>query len=623
MTAAAATAAASRATTTAPAAPKKKAKLNPQTAWRETKVLLRQHRKRLLIGLGLMLISRAAGLVLPASTKYFIDVILKDNDVSKLPLLALAVVAATLVQGSTGFAISQLLGVAAQRAITDMRRKVAAHILRLPVRRFDATQTGQLVARVMTDADGIRNLIGSGLVQLVGGGLTALVAFGVLLWINWKLTALVLLVLIGWGATMAWAFKKLRPLFRQRGQLTAETQGRLQESFGGIRVVKSYVAERREEYAFTKRAHALLRNVTESMTGVSATTSLATVVVGIAGALVMYVGGKDIAAGTMTIGDLVMYITFVGLVAAPIVQIASISTQVTEAFAGLDRIREIMSIPTEDDEDAERLPVRSLEGNVSFEHVTFEYDAGVPVLKSIDFRAPAGSTTALVGSSGSGKSTILSLVMAFNRPQSGRILIDGQDLATLRLRDYRGHLGIVLQDNFLFDGTVADNIRFANPEATLADVERVAKIARVDEFVQQFPQGYKTIVGERGVKLSGGQRQRVAIARAILADPAILILDEATSSLDSESEAAIQEGLNALRQGRTTFVIAHRLSTITSADRILVIEKGEIAEQGTHAELIAKHGRYSQLYQKQYGREADRFVNPGEELVPHAEPAKA
>jgi subfamily B ATP-binding cassette protein MsbA len=592
-------------------------KVDPKSALREAQALFRHHRKRLLIGLGLMLVSRAAGLVLPASTKYFVDVIIASGDVSKLPLLAGAVVAATLIQGGTGFALSQLLGVAAQRAITDMRRRVEAHILRLPVQRFDSTQTGQLVARVMNDADGIRNLIGSGLVQLVGGSLTAVVAFGVLWWINWKLTAMVLAVMIAWGVTMSVAFKRLRPLFRERGQLTAEAQGRLQESFGGIRVVKSYVAERREEYAFTKAAHKLFRNVAKSMTGVSATTSLATVVIGLAGALVMYVGGLDITAGTMTVGDLVMYITFVGLVAAPIVQIASISTQVTEAFAGLDRIREILNTPTEDDEDASRAPVPVLRSDVAFDDVTFAYEAGVPVLKGVSFSAPAGTTTALVGTSGSGKSTILSLVMAFNRPQQGRVLVDGHDLASLRLRDYRSHLGIVLQDNFLFDGTVADNIRFANPEATMADVERVGAIARVHDFVKDFPQGYKTVVGERGVKLSGGQRQRVAIARAILADPAILILDEATSSLDSESEAAIQAGLAALRKGRTTFVIAHRLSTITSADQILVVEDGRIAERGSHRELLALGGRYRALYDRQYRLESDRFVNPGEELVQH------
>jgi subfamily B ATP-binding cassette protein MsbA len=402
----------------------------------------------------------------------------------------------------------------------------------------------------------------------------------------------------------------------------AAVSGRLTESLGGIRIVKSYVAERREDYVFAKGIHKLFRNVATTMTGVGAVTALSSVVVGAIGAVMIWLGGRDIIAGRMTLGDLVTYVMFTGMMAAPLIQIASIGTQITEAFAGLDRIRELRQMTTEDDEDAARLPVDGVRGDVAFEDVSFEYVAGVPVLKHVAFHAPAGSTTALVGSSGSGKSTLMSLVMAFNRPQSGRVLLDGKDLATLRLRDYRGHLGIVLQDNFLFDGSIADNIRFSRPGATLDEVRVVSLIAHCDEFIEQFPEKYQTVVGERGVKLSGGQRQRVAIARAILADPAVLLLDEATSSLDSESEALIQDGLRALRAGRTTFVIAHRLSTIMSADQILVLEGGEIVERGTHRELLTLDGRYRQLYDKQFRLERDRFINPGEDFTPELETPK-
>jgi subfamily B ATP-binding cassette protein MsbA len=388
---------------------------------------------------------------------------------------------------------------------------------------------------------------------------------------------------------------------------------------GGVRIVKAYTAERREDRVFARGAHRLFRNVAKSITAVSGVSTASTVLFGVVGILMMVLGGRAILAGTMTLGDFVSYVFFTGMLAAPMVQVASIGTQITEAFAGLDRIREIREMPTEDDEDATRLPVARVEGEVRFDDVTFEYTPGVPVLRHISFEAPAGSTTALVGSSGSGKSTLMSLVMAFNRPTEGRVMLDGRDLSTLRLRDYRSRLGIVLQDNFLFDGTIADNIRFSRPGATLEDVKRVSRIAHCDEFIEAFELQYDTIVGERGVRLSGGQRQRVAIARAILADPAVLLLDEATSSLDSESEALIQDGLRALRAGRTTFVIAHRLSTIMSADQILVLEAGEIVERGTHAELLAQDGRYRQLYDKQFRLERNRFINPGEDFTPEPE----
>ena len=604
-------------------APKKKS-VSPSAAWREARALLWAHRRRLMLGLGLMLVSRLAGLVLPASSKYLIDDVVNGGRSELLMPIALAAGAATLVQAVTSFALGQILGVAAQRAITDMRKRVQARIMHLPVRYFDSTQTGVLVSRIMTDAEGIRNLVGTGLVQLVGGLVTAVMGIGVLFWLNWHLTVITILVLLAFGGGMAYAFRTLRPLFRERGKINAEVTGRLTEALGGIRVVKSYTAEKREEIVFTKGAHRLFRNIAKSMTGVSATTAGSTVIVGIIGVLMIWLGGRSILAGEMTLGDLIMYIFFIGLVAAPLVSIASIGTQITEAFAGLDRIREILDMPTEVDADASRQPVQQLTGDVAFDDVWFEYNEGQPVLRSVSFDAPAGTTTALVGSSGSGKSTLISIVMAFNHPTKGRVLVDGKDLAELRLMDYREQLASVLQENFLFDGTIAANVGYAKPGATLEEIKEACRIAHCDEFISQFPQGYDTIVGERGIKLSGGQRQRVSIARAILANPRILILDEATSSLDSESEQMIQDGLRRLRSGRTSFVIAHRLSTIRSADQILVLEAGQIVERGTHAELLALGGRYRQLYDKQYNFETDRFINPGEDFTPEPEkPAAA
>ncbi len=502
--------------------------------------------------------------------------------------LAAAAGLATVVQASTSFALSQLLGVAAQRAITDMRRELHGHILRLPISYFDSVKSGELISRIMSDAEGIRNLVGSGLVQLVGGILTATVALAVLFYLNWQLTALTLVVLSLFGGVMAFAFVRLRPLFRKRGELNAATTGRLGEALGGIRIVKAYTAEKREERIFTRNAHELFRNVAKSVTAISGISAFSTLIMGAVGVLMIVVGGQSILAGRMTLGDFVMYIFFTGLVAAPLVQISSIGTQLSEAFAGLDRIREIRGLATEDEQDRAKEPLDSLRGELKFENVGFAYREGVPVLKDVSFAAPAGTTTALVGSSGSGKSTLISLVLTFNRPKTGRILVDGRDLSSVRLRDYREQVGVVLQDNFLFDGTVRENISYSRPEATFEQIQEVSRIAHCDEFVEAFPEGYDTVVGERGVKLSGGQRQRIAIARAILADPRILVLDEATSSLDSESEAMIQDGLRSLRSGRTTFVIAHRLSTITSADQILVVEKGEIVERGRHEELLAR-----------------------------------
>lgn len=589
---------------------------NYKAAWAETRRLMWQHRGSLAIGLGLMLVNRLAGLVLPGSVKWIVDEVLNKGRLELLTPIAIAAGTATLLQASSSFALSQVISVAAQRAITELRRKVQARILRLPVSFFDATQSGILINRVMNDAEGIRNLIGTGIIQLVGGMLTAALALGYLFYLNWFLTVATLVFLAVFGGIMAYAFVKLRPIFRERSKIQAEVSGRLGQAMGGARVVKVYTAEKREEVVFTKGANRLFRNIASTITGTSAVGALATVIIGAVGVLILVVGGRSVAAGEMTLGDLISYVFFVGLVSFPVVQMANIGTQITEAFAGLDRIREIFETPTEDEDDRQRDQLRDPNGDVVFDHVWFEYREGIPVLKDVTFTAKAGTTTALVGSSGSGKSTLISLILAFNRPLKGTITIGGQDLTTLRLRDYRGTLGVVLQDNFLFDGTVAENIAFSRPGATRAEIVEAARIANCDEFVSQFPDGYETIVGERGVKLSGGQRQRVAIARAILADPQVLILDEATSSLDSESERTIREALKQLRAGRTTFVIAHRLSTIRSADQILVLEQGEIVERGSHRDLMALGGRYKVLHDTQHAVEQDLFVNPGEEVVP-------
>jgi subfamily B ATP-binding cassette protein MsbA len=598
---------------------KDKKKVNFTNAWQEARALVWARRGRLSVGLLLMLVNRLSGLVLPWTSKSLIDDVVGKHRAELLTPLAIAAGVATVVQAITSFALSQVLGVAAQRAITDMRRRVEAHVARLPVGYFDSTQSGVLISRIMSDAEGIRNLVGTGLVQLTGSIVTAIAALAYLFYLNWWLTSVTLIMLASFGGGMALAFNRLRPLFRERGKINAEVTGRLNETLGGIRIVKTYTAEKREELVFTRGVHRLYRNIAKSITGVSSITAFSTVIVGAIGVTMMLVGGRSVLAGQMTLGEFITYIFFTGLMAAPVVQIASIGTQISEAFAGLDRIRELLQMATEDQQDASKASTGEIRGEVEFDGVSFEYNPGVPVLRDISFSAPAGTTTALVGSSGSGKSTLISLVMAFNRPKEGRVLVDGEDLASMRLRDYRSQLGVVLQDNFLFDGTIAENIRYGRPDATLEEIKRVSRIAHADEFIDNFEKGYDTVVGERGVKLSGGQRQRVAIARAILADPKILVLDEATSSLDSESEALIQDGLKSLREGRTTFVIAHRLSTIRSADQILVLEHGEIVERGTHAELLALGGRYRTLYDKQYRLESDRFINPGEDFTP--EPA--
>ncbi len=601
---------------------KQKKPVNMSRAWGETRALMWTHRRSLAIGLGLMLVNRVAGLVLPGSSKIIIDRVFNGGQVQLLIPIAAAMGAATLFQAVTGFALAQVVSIAAQRAIADMRIEVQRHVMRLPTSYFDSTKSGVLISRIMTDAEGIRNLVGTGIVQLVGGFVSAGLAIGILLYLNWRLTTITIVMLAAFGGMMAIAFKRLRPIFRERSVINAEVTGRLGEALGGVRIVKVYTAEEREERIFTDGVERLFNNIKKTITGTSLVGTFTTVIVGAIGVLLTLVGGRAVATQQMTSGDFVMYVFFIGMVAAPLVGIASIGTQVSEAFAGLDRIRELRDMETEDAADASRLPVPDVEGEIAFDHVSFEYNEGVPVLRDVSFRAPPGSTTALVGSSGAGKSTMIGLVMAFHRPGSGRVLVDGKDLASMRLREYRAHLGVVMQDNFLFDGTVRENIAFARPDATDEEVHRVARIAHADEFIEQWEDAYETLVGERGVKLSGGQRQRVAIARAILADPRVLILDEATSSLDSESEALIRDGLRSLRRGRTTFVIAHRLSTIESADQILVLEHGEIVERGNHAELMALGGRYRELHDRQYGIETDLFINPGEDFTPEPESAR-
>jgi len=581
-------------------------------AWRELGHLFRRHRAHVLTGVALTFVSRFAGLVLPASSKYFIDNVLVDRRMEQLLPLALVVVAAGIVQAASGYTLSMVLGVAAQRTVAEMRRRLASHVLRLPVATFDATQVGTLTSRIMNDPDGIRNLLGSGFAQLLGALVTATAALGVLFWINWQMTSIMLVFLALIGSSVAFAFSRLRPMNRERSIEFARVMGRLSEALGGIRVLKAYVAERREDLVFTRGVHRMLRLVVKTLSGWALVSALTVIAVSGIGATLILIGGRAVLAGSMTLGDLVMYALFTGLVTAPLIQVAQIGTLLSDALAGLERVRELLDEPSEADTGA--LPVPKLEGHVRLESVGFHYREGVPVLGDISLDAAAGTTTALVGPSGSGKSTLLGLLAAFHRPRSGRILVDGIDIGTFDLREYRSQIGLVLQETFLFDGTILENIRFSRPDASIDDVQRVARVAHCDEFIRRMPDGYDTIVGERGVRLSGGQRQRVSIARALLADPAILLLDEATSSLDSESEALIQQGLEALRSDRTTFVIAHRLSTILSADQIAVLENGRLVESGTHVELLAGGATYARLYEQQQRTARNRFVNRGEEL---------
>ena len=574
--------------------------------------LIRPRRWALAVGLVLIAINRAAGLVLPASTKYLIDDVIGKRDVAMLIPLVGAVLAATALQGATSFTLTQVLSRAAQRLIAELRRKVQAHVGRLPVAYYDANKTGALVSRIMSDVEGIRNLVGTGLIEFLGGIVTAVLALVVLLRISPVLTGMAILILGGFMLFLRRAFRTVRPLFRQRREITAEVTGRLTESLAGVRVVKGYHAEEREAGVFGGGVERLLDNTMRSITATSVMSLSATVLLGCVGSLVMYVGARQILGGSLTLGSFVTFTAFMAFLVAPVFQIVGIGTQISEALAGLERTREVLRERPEDEDPARTAVLGEISGQVAFEDVSFAYDAGKPVLTGVSFEARPGTVTALVGSSGSGKSTIIGLIAAFHKPGEGTVRIDGADLSTIRLDSYRTRLGVVLQDTFLFDGTIGENVAFARPEAGAEEIMEACRIARVDEFAEAFEKKYDTVVGERGVKLSGGQRQRVSIARAILASPRILILDEATSSLDSESEAAIQRGLAYLMQGRTTFVIAHRLSTIRRAEQILVVEAGRIVERGTHGSLLEKHGRYWELYTRQHDVESDLFLSPGE-----------
>jgi len=576
------------------------------------KELVRPRRGLLTVGFLLMTVNRVCSLVLPGSTKFLVDNVITKRQVWMLKPLVLAVLGATLIQAITSYSLTQLLSKGAQRLIADLRRRVQEHVGRLPVAYYDANKTGALVSRIMSDVEGVRNLIGTGLVEFVGGIMMAVLSLCILLWISPLLTCLALLFIATFAFFLRGAFAKIRPIFRERGKINAEVTGRLTESLSGVRVVKGYHAEASEARVFSGGVDRLLENVIRSLTAISLMSLSATTLMGLVGATVMYMGGQQILSGHLTLGGFMSFTAYMAFLVAPMFQVVGIGTQITEALAGLDRTQEVLSEKPEDEDQRRKQTIGPIRGYLTFDHVTFAYEPGKAVLHDVSFQAEPGAVTALVGPSGSGKSTIISLVAAFHEPGEGAILLDGMDLSTVRLDSYRTQLGVVLQDTFLFDGSIRENIAFARPGATDEEVLEACRIARVDEFAERFEKQYETVVGERGVKLSGGQRQRVSIARAILANPRILILDEATSSLDSESEAAIQEGLAYLMKGRTTFVIAHRLSTIRRADQILVVEAGSIVERGTHESLYDLRGRYYDLYTRQHGIDANLFLAPGE-----------
>jgi subfamily B ATP-binding cassette protein MsbA len=571
------------------------------------------------VGLLLILVNRAAGLVIPWSSKQLIDNVVSQRRLDLLLPLAGKVAVAVLVQAATSFALVPLLSVPAQRLIADMRIRVQRHIGRLPVRYFDSNKTGVLVSRVMSDVEGVRNLVGTGLVEFIGGLFTAVLAFSFLIRINLMLTVFAVIFMGIFGAIIKVAFGNVRPLYRERNRINAEVTGRLTESFGGVRVVKGFHGEERESREFSKGAYQLFEKVRETMMAQARMGLASTLLMGVVSLTVMIVGGRILVRGDMSLGEFIQFTAYMGFMVAPVFQIVGFGTQITEAFAGLDRMHEVLAEQPEDEDPGRSQTMGTIVGSIRFSYVSFEYEAGKPVLKNISFEGVPGSMTALVGPSGSGKSTLIGLIAAFAKPTKGTVLVDDVDLSAVSLDSYRSQLGVVLQENFLFDGTIKENILFGRPDASGEEVIRAARIARVDEFAEKFEKQYETIVGERGVKLSGGQRQRVAIARAILASPRILILDEATSSLDSESEAYIQEGLAALMKGRTTFVIAHRMSTIRGSNQILVLEDGQIVERGTHDQLFKMGGRYFALYTKQAGLESNRFLNPGERVPDESE----
>jgi subfamily B ATP-binding cassette protein MsbA len=574
--------------------------------------LVKPRRRLLALALVLMAIGRVAGLVLPASTKYLVDDVIGRRDLGLLVPLVGAVVGATVLQALSSFALVQLVSKAGQKLIAETRIRVQDHVGRLPVAFHDANKAGDLVSRVMSDVEGLRNLVGTGIIEFAGGLLTATLAFAMMVRLSPRVTLLTVLALSLFGLVVFRGFRVLRPVFRERSQIYAEVTGRLTESLGGVRVVKGYHAEDREARVFADGVRRILANVYKTLATTAVLSLSSTVLLGLVGAGVMYVGAHEILAGRMTVGSFFTYTVFLGFLVGPFFQVATIGSQLTEALAGLERTQELLRQKAEDDDPRRSVDLPSARGEVVFEDVGFSYREGEPVLHEVSLRAAPGTVTALVGPSGAGKSTIIGLVCAFHVPASGRVLVDGVDLATVKLDSYRSQLGVVLQETFLFDGTVRDNVAFSRPTARPDEVLAACRVAHVDEFAEGFADGYDTVVGERGVRLSGGQRQRVAIARAVLADPRILILDEATSSLDTESEALIQEGLSWLMKGRTTFVIAHRLSTIRRADQILVVEKGRIVERGTHAELYEARGRYREMYDRQHGVVTNLFLAPGE-----------
>jgi ABC-type multidrug transport system fused ATPase/permease subunit len=592
--------------------PKKKVDL--RKLWPTIWALIKPRRWLLVLGLVLVAIRTVAGLALPAMSKFLFDVVLAVGHPrpNLLPRLIAILLLATAVQAISSFALTQILSKAGQKLISDLRKQLQQHVGRLPVAYYDSTRTGTLVSRIMNDVEGVRNLIGTGLVEFVGGILTAILAFIYLLHRSVTVTLTVFTVIGVFVVILQYGFKRIRPIFRERAKINAEVTGRLTESLGGVRVIKGYHAEDREASVFSIGVERLLSNVISSLTMTSTLSSASTTVLGLVAGIVMWLGGHAVMSRTWTTGDYFQYNMLLAFMIAPLFQVVNIGTQLSEAFAGLDRTTEILGEMEENAHPSRTEPMPLITGRVHFEQVEFAYEEGKPVLHGVDFLAEPGSVTALVGSSGSGKSTIISLICAFHTPATGRVLVDGQDLANVDLNSYRSQLGVVLQESFLFDGSIRDNVMFSRPSATEEQFLFACRTARVDEFAERFPDEYDTIVGERGVKLSGGQRQRLSIARALLAQPRILILDEATSSLDSESEAMIQAGLNQLMLGRTTFVIAHRLSTIRRADQILVVEGGRIVERGNHEVLYALRGRYYDLYTRQHGLEANLFLAPGE-----------
>ena len=594
-----------------------------KNAWKslpDVWALIKPRRGLLALGFVLMAINRVASLILPASTKYFIDNVILHKQVYLLTPIVLGVLGATIVQGLTSFSLTQLLSKSAQKMITELRQQVQAHIGQLPISFYDANKTGVLVSRIMSDVEGVRNLVGTGLVEFVGGLMTAGIALVYLIHTSVEMTLVAFSILLVFGFGISKAFKTIRPIFRARPKITAEVTGRLTESLGGVRVVKGYHAEEREEKIFAGGVQRLLDNVLKTLTATSLMSLSGATLLGIVSALMLELGGHKILSGTMTPGQWFAYNAFLAFLIAPVFQIVAIGTQITEAITGLERTREILNEKLEDEAPGRIVTLGRIEGRVVMENVGFAYDSRKEVLHDVSFQSEPGTVTALVGPSGAGKSTIIGLIAAFYVPSSGRVLVDAVDLSTVKLGSYRTQLGVVLQETFLFDGTIRDNVAFGRPNASEEEILAACRIARVDEFAETFENKYDTVVGERGVKLSGGQKQRVSIARAILADPRILILDEATSSLDSESEALIQEGLRYLMRGRTTFVIAHRLSTIRRAEQILVVEDGRIIERGTHATLYALGGRYYDLYTKQHAVETNLFLAPGESTLESDDP---